>query len=125
MYTSPSFNPGGTTLIYSQFFTLSFVYQLYSFFEDTDQVYLVLEMCHNGTLNDYIKTTQLQEYEGDAPLQFCVCITILNTNTVQRIFKQIVQGLLYLHSHQIVHRDLSLANLLLTKDMDAVSCIGY
>ena len=81
-------------------------------------------MCHNGTLNDYIKTTQLQEYEGDAPLQLYTC-TILNTNAVQRIFKQIVQGLLYLHSHQIVHRDLSLANLLLTKDMDAVSCMDY
>ena len=34
-------------------------------------MYLVLEMCHNGTLNDYIKTTQLQEYEGDVPLQLC------------------------------------------------------
>ena len=44
---------------------------------------------------------------------------------VQRIFKQIVQGLLYLHAHQIVHRDLSLANLLLTKDMDAVSYVNY
>lgn len=42
-----------------------FALQLYSFFEDSEQVYLVLEMCHNGTLNDYIKTTQLQEYEGD------------------------------------------------------------
>ena len=42
---------------------------------------------------------------------------------VQRVFKQIVQGLLYLHSHQILHRDLSLANLLLTKDMDAVSFV--
>ena len=34
---------------------------------------------------------------------------------------QAVEGLLYLHSHGILHRDLTLANLLLTKNMDAVS----
>lgn len=40
-----------------------------------------------------------------------------------RIIRQVVQGLLYLHSHQILHRDMSLANLLLTRDMQVV-CIG-
>ena len=34
-----------------------------------------------------------------------------------------VEGLIYLHSHNIIHRDLSLANLLLTTNMDAVSYI--
>ena len=34
---------------------------------------------------------------------------------------QVVEGLLYLHSHGILHRDLTLANLLLTRDMDIVS----
>lgn len=33
---------------------------------------------------------------------------------------QVVEGLLYLHSHNILHRDMSLANLLLTKDMRVV-----
>ena len=32
--------------------------------------------------------------------------------------KQVIEGLLYLHSHSILHRDLSLANLLLTRAMD-------
>ena len=41
--------------------------------------------------------------------------------TARRIFRQAVEGLLYLHSHKILHRDLSLANLLLTNTMDAVS----
>ena len=34
---------------------------------------------------------------------------------------QVINGLLYLHSHGILHRDLTLANLLLTKDMNVVS----
>ncbi len=35
--------------------------------------------------------------------------------------KQVIGGLLYLHSHNILHRDLTLANLLLTKEMKVVS----
>lgn len=34
--------------------------------------------------------------------------------------KQILEGMLYLHSYGILHRDLTLANLLLTRDMDVV-----
>ena len=40
--------------------------QLYNYFEDANYVYLVLEMCHNGELNQYLKTTRkrLSEAEG-------------------------------------------------------------
>ena len=34
---------------------------------------------------------------------------------------QVVKGVLYLHSHGILHRDLTLGNILLTRGMDAVS----
>lgn len=37
------------------------------------------------------------------------------------MMRQVVEGLKYLHSHNILHRDMSLANLLLTKDMNIVS----
>ena len=45
----------------------------------------------------------------------------LMPSTARCVFSQVVQGLLYLHSHNILHRDLSLSNLLLTSSMDAVS----
>ena len=40
--------------------------QLYNYFEDANYVYLVLEMCQNGELNRYLKTTRkrLTEAEG-------------------------------------------------------------
>ena len=34
---------------------------------------------------------------------------------------QVVKGVLYLHSHGIIHRDLTLGNIFLTREMDAVS----
>lgn len=79
------------------------ILELYNYFEDANYVYLVLEMCQNGELNRYLKTTRKRLTEAEA----------------RRIFGQAVQGLLYLHSHTILHRDLSLSNLLLTRSMDA------
>ena len=40
------------------------LYQLYSVFEDKKHMYLVLEYCQNGKLNDYIKSKGLKECEG-------------------------------------------------------------
>ncbi|XP_012288170.1 serine/threonine-protein kinase PLK4 [Orussus abietinus] len=78
------------------------VLELYTFFEDANYVYLVLELCHNGELQRFLKT------QGSRAL---------SEEQAGRIIKQVVQGLLYLHSHQILHRDMSLSNLLLTRDM--------
>ena len=40
--------------------------QLYSFFEDEQYVYLVLELCHNGDLQKYLKCKgmPMRENEG-------------------------------------------------------------
>ncbi|KAI9220529.1 hypothetical protein BC828DRAFT_415610 [Blastocladiella britannica] len=60
-----------------------------------DKVYLFMEYCPNGTLSSLLDEGGLEE------------------NVVQRIAFQIVQGLAYLHSAKIVHRDIKPDNILL------------
>lgn len=77
------------------------ILELYTFFQDHNFVYLVLELAHNGELNRYLKQHKRTMTEPEAA----------------NILKQVISGLQYLHSHKILHRDMSLSNLLLTKDM--------
>lgn len=73
---------------------------LYTFFEDTDCVHLVLELAHKGTLHQLLDERQkISEYEAAI------------------ILSQVVDGLLYLHGKNIMHRDISASNLLLTATM--------
>uniref|UniRef100_UPI00398F5A9F serine/threonine-protein kinase PLK4 isoform X2 n=1 Tax=Pristiophorus japonicus TaxID=55135 RepID=UPI00398F5A9F len=78
------------------------ILELYNYFEDNNYVYLVLEMCHNGEMSRYLKNRKTTFSEDEA----------------RHFMHHIVTGMLYLHSHGILHRDLTLSNLLLTSDMN-------
>ncbi|KAK7496406.1 hypothetical protein BaRGS_00012328 [Batillaria attramentaria] len=78
------------------------ILELYNYFEDSNYVYLVLEMCHNGEFQRYLRTESRVLTEAEA----------------RKVMLQVVEGMLYLHSHGILHRDLTLSNLLLTRDMN-------
>ncbi|XP_016399441.1 serine/threonine-protein kinase PLK4-like [Sinocyclocheilus rhinocerous] len=78
------------------------VLELYNYFEDSNYVYLVLEMCHNGEMSRYLKERKNPFTEEEA----------------RHFMHQIVKGMLYLHTHGIMHRDLTLSNLLLTTSMN-------
>ena len=70
------------------------------YFEDADNVYILIELCHNQTLNDLLKRRKrLSELE------------------VQYYVLQMVKALKYLHNLKIIHRDLKLANLFLSDKM--------
>ena len=71
------------------------------YFEDTENVYILLEMCQNQTLNELLKRRKrLTEIE------------------VQCYMVQLIKALKYLHSHRVIHRDLKLGNLFLTDKME-------
>ena len=67
------------------------------YFEDSENVYLLLEICQNQSLNELLKRRKtLTEIE------------------VQCYTMQIIKALKYLHSHLIIHRDLKLGNLFIS-----------
>lgn len=70
-------------------------------FEDQENVYILLEMCANQTLNELLKRRKrLTELE------------------VQCYVVQIISALKYLHGNRVIHRDLKLGNLFLSDKME-------
>jgi len=70
------------------------------FFEDAENVYIILELCSNQTLSELIKKRKR--------------ITELETKCYMF---QLIEGLKYLHSRRVIHRDLKLGNIFLTDKM--------
>ncbi|CAD8155950.1 unnamed protein product [Paramecium pentaurelia] len=81
------------------------VIQLFEFFEDDQNVYLILEYAENGSLFGYLRKRK-----------------ILNENESFVYFFQTCLGIDYLHKKQIIHRDLKPENLLLDKDGNIKIC---
>ncbi|OQS02401.1 kinase [Thraustotheca clavata] len=76
------------------------IVQFYHYFEDASNHYMLLELCSNHTLSTLLKRRKrLAEHE------------------VRYYVKQLLEGVQYLHSKCIIHRDLKLGNLLLTDNM--------
>jgi len=72
------------------------VIKLYELFEDSDNIYMVMEMCFGGALVDHVrKGGHLDEGQG------------------AKIMLQLLRAVFYLHGNQICHRDIKPANCLL------------
>lgn len=72
------------------------VVEFYNTFEDDQNVYINLEVCEYGSINDLLRA----RYSFKVP-------------EVQSFLHGICHGLRYLHSRNIIHRDLKLGNLFL------------
>ncbi|CAJ0572058.1 unnamed protein product, partial [Mesorhabditis spiculigera] len=74
--------------------------RLYHSIETDDKFFIVMEYCAGGEMFDYIvKKERLEESEA------------------RHFFRQLVQGMAYIHSQGFAHRDLKPENLLLTEDL--------
>lgn len=76
------------------------VVQFEHFFEDSDNAYILLELCRNQSLSDLMRRRKR-----------------LSESEVRFYMRQLVEGLAYLHGQLVIHRDLKLGNLFLTADM--------
>lgn len=71
---------------------------LYEVYETSEHTYLFMELCDLGELKSLIDSTQLPEME------------------VAKIIERLASSIAYLHDNDIVHRDLKLENILLSKN---------
>ncbi|KAG1144768.1 hypothetical protein G6F37_002754 [Rhizopus arrhizus] len=79
------------------------IVSLYEVLDIKNYIGIVLQRAFGGELFDYIlKHHYLQE------------------NEAKRLFAQLISGVHYMHQKHIVHRDLKLENLLLSKDRDII-----
>ncbi|RUS69884.1 hypothetical protein EGW08_022352 [Elysia chlorotica] len=77
------------------------IVQFHTFFEDNDNVYILLELCRRRSLMELHKRRKAV------------------TEPEARLFvKQIIEACQYLHNNRIIHRDLKLGNLFLNEEME-------
>ena len=72
-----------------------------SFIDEQQSINIIMEYCEGGDLCSYLERRNAR---------------LLSENMVWRIFIQICVGVYYLHSKNIMHRDLKTLNIFLTKD---------
>ncbi|KAK8843147.1 hypothetical protein M9Y10_025343 [Tritrichomonas musculus] len=77
------------------------IVKLKSSFSDDHNQYMILEYCPGKSIFDYLKKTS-KEY--------------LTESQTKKILKDVLEGLLYLHNHKIIHQDLKLENFLIASD---------
>ncbi|KAI3659895.1 hypothetical protein MP638_003395 [Amoeboaphelidium occidentale] len=85
------------------------ILELHGFFEDDNYVYLVTELCEGGELYRFLQQKRRRPDEK---------LGCLSEPEARGLMIQVVNGLLFLQSKGILHRDLKLSNLLLTKSLD-------
>ena len=84
------------------------IVKLHSHFEDSEFVYLVLELCEGGNLYQYLKSNgPLSETEASS------------------VISQLLTSLEYMHGQGVVHRDLKLSNILLVQDSNQTSSSAH
>ena len=69
---------------------------------DSDQIYIIIELCDSGDLNDIV-----QREAG------------LSESQARKYFRQIIGAISYIHAIGVAHRDIKLENILITSGDNA------
>ena len=81
------------------------IVRLYESFEIDSHIVYVMEVCGGGDLLTFVRRRRK-----------------LNEDQAKFIFRQIINGLKYVHSKGVLHRDIKLDNILLTSEGDVKIC---
>lgn len=84
------------------------ILSMVDYFETESSLYFITELCRGGELFDRVyEKRQLEESEA------------------AKIIREVSEGVCYLHSHGIVHRDLKLENVLFKNKSDAIRIADF
>jgi len=78
------------------------IVKLYDYFEDSEHVYIMLEVCPNLTLNEFMRRRPAKRLSEPEAMFYIY---------------DLVMALQYLHQRRVIHRDLKLGNLFLDDEM--------
>ena len=81
------------------------IVRLYESFETNQHIVFVMEVCGGGDLLTYVRRRRK-----------------LKEEIARFLFKQIITGLAYCHTKNVLHRDIKLDNILLTSQGDVKIC---
>ena len=82
--------------------------KLYNHFEDNEKLYLIMELASNGNLYNFIQNNKNQK--------------IKTKEMFKKIIIQVIEIIKYLHSLDIIYRDIKPENILLDKDYNVKLC---
>ncbi len=67
----------------------------------------------------------MEYIEGQEILDEVAESTSYSEDMVQMLFKQVLEGIAYLHENQVCHRDIKPSNILVTKDKSRVVIVDF
>ena len=82
-----------------------FVVKYYDFFEEEDIIYIVMEFCERGDLENFLEQKKKS-------------VKFLDEDLIWQIFLKITIGLADIHKKKILHRDIKLKNIFLKNNLD-------
>ena len=80
------------------------IIKFYDTFEDEKYIYLIIEYMNNGSLNDFLKYFSKENKN-------------IKNEIIWNFFLQCISGLTYIHSKDIMHRDINPDNILIDNNM--------
>ena len=86
--------------------------KLYNHFEDNEKLYLVMELATNGNLYDLISKNEKNKEQNKQ----------IDINLIKKIIIQTIEMIKYLHSINIIYRDIKPENILLDKNFNVKLC---
>jgi serine/threonine protein kinase len=84
------------------------IVKCYDIIDDIDTIYIILEYCESGDLSKILDKSKP-----------------LDEKTVKYYFKQLVNGIKYINSENIIHRDIKPKNILLTNDKKTLKICDF